>query len=138
MALRSGGPVEVLRSRRTVPPIHVVAPPNGDDGNKKPMEKERTMMKKALPVAVAALVLNVGGVLAEPPMSVTEADRQGVNNDRPERLTDTELVAVTGRGCTEGVQALGTFAVVVGLMSLSHLIVASGQATIELAPTVCA
>lgn len=95
-------------------------------------------MKKVLPVAVAALVLSVGGVLAERPMSVTEADLQGVNNVRPEQLTDTDMVSVTGRGCTEDVQTLGTIAVVVGLIGLSHLMVASGQATIGLAPFICA
>ena len=93
------------------------------------------MMKKVLPVAVAALVLSVGGSFAEPPMSVTEGNILGVDNHRPEKLTDTDMVSVTGRGaCT----ALGKFVVVVGLIGLSHQMVATGQAMIGLAPFVCA
>ena len=99
------------------------------------------MMKKLLPVAVAALmlVLSAGGAFAEPPVPVTEGAVPGVGNHQPEQLTDADLLSVTGSGaCTKGVQALGGLVVVIGLAGLSHLVVATGQATIGLAPLVCA
>ena len=99
------------------------------------------MMKKLLPVAVAALmlVLSAGGAFAEPPVPVTEGAVPGVGNHQPEQLTDADLLSVTGRGaCTEDVQALGRFVVVIGLIGMSHLIVATGQATTGLGAFVCA
>ncbi len=99
------------------------------------------MMKKILPVAVATLVLvlSAGGTFAEPPVPVMEGAVPGVGNHQPEQLTDADLLSVTGRGaCNERVQAFGRFVVVVGLIALSHLLVATGQTTIGLGPLVCA
>lgn len=97
------------------------------------------MLKRVFPVALAALALSAGGALAERPMAVTEANVSGVDNHRPEPLTDTEMVLVTGRGaCTETVRGIGVFKVALGLLGMSHPMVILGQATIGLAPFVCA
>lgn len=98
------------------------------------------MLKRVLPVAGVALVLSVGAALAEPPMAVTEAGIHAVDDHRHGRLTDTEMVSVTGarETCTEDLQALGRFVVVIGLIGLSHHIVTTGQVTIGLAPLACA
>jgi hypothetical protein len=99
------------------------------------------MKKKILPVAVATLtlVLGAGGTFAEPPKPVAEGAVPSVSNHEPAQLTDADLLSVTGRGaCTEDVQALGRFVVVIGLIGMSHLIVATGQVTIGLGPFVCA
>ncbi len=99
------------------------------------------MMKKILPVAVATLVLvlSAGGTLAEPPVPVKEGTVPSIGDHQPEQLTDADLLSVTGRGaCTEDVQSLGRFVVVIGLLGMSHLIVATGQVTIGLGPFVCA
>ncbi|MDE2691018.1 MAG: hypothetical protein OXI49_10935 [Acidobacteriota bacterium] len=66
------------------------------------------MLKKVLPLAVAALALSAGGAFAEPPMAFTEANVPGVDDSRLEPLTDTEMVSVTGRGaCTQAVKGAG-------------------------------
>lgn len=98
------------------------------------------MLKRICPVAVAALALSAGGAFAEPPIAFTEANAPGVDDSRLEPLTDTDMATVTGRGeaCTEHVQALGRDIVVVGLVGLNHVLIATGQVTIGLAPFVCA
>ncbi|MDE2976177.1 MAG: hypothetical protein OXU63_01505 [Acidobacteriota bacterium] len=68
------------------------------------------MLKKVLPLAVAALALSAGGAFAEPPIAFTEANVPGVDDSRLEPLTDTEMVSVTGRGaCSLAVKGVGIF-----------------------------
>ncbi len=98
------------------------------------------MMKRVLPVAVVALALSAGGAFAEPPMAVTEANVPGVDDSRPEPLTDTDMATVTGRGgtCTEDVQTIGTVVAIVGFLGRNHILLATGQMAPRLAPFVCA
>ena len=98
------------------------------------------MMKKILPVAVAALtlVLSAGGAFAEPPKPAGPSNASGIDYDQLQRLPDADMATVTGGACTEDVQALGRVVVAFGLIGLSHLMVATGQATISLAAFVCA
>ena len=55
-------------------------------------------MKKVLSIAVAALVLSVGGAFAEPPVTAVAGDYPGVDNPGLEQLTDADMVALVGRG----------------------------------------
>ncbi len=69
-------------------------------------------MKKVLTLAVAALVLSVGGAFAEPPVTAVAGDTSGADNPGLEQLTDADMVAVTGEGwrsgaCTLAVKGLG-------------------------------
>ncbi len=59
-------------------------------------------MKKVLFIAVAALVLSVGGAFAEPPVTAVAGDYPGVDNPGLEQLTDADMVGVMGRGWRSG------------------------------------
>lgn len=98
------------------------------------------MLKKVLPVAVVALALSAGGAFAEPPMAFAELNLPGVDDSRLEPLTDTDMVSMTGRGatCTEDVRTIGTVVAIFGFLGRNHILLATGQITIGLAPFVCA
>ncbi len=59
-------------------------------------------MKKVLSIAVAALVLSVGGAFAEPPVTAVAGDTSGVDSWGLEQLPDADLVAVMGEGWRSG------------------------------------
>lgn len=102
--------------------------------------KEPIMMKNVLPVAVTALVLSVGGALAEPPTRVTEGATVSIGNHQPGQITHSEMLSVTGKGatCTNDFQRLGRAHIFLGLIGRSHQMIAIGQVMIGLAPFVCA
>lgn len=98
------------------------------------------MLKKVLPVAVAALLLSAGGAFAKRSHSATPSEIPGVGHHELEQITATEMVSMTGKGadCTDHVQQLGRDVIVVGLVGLNHILVITGQVTVGLAPFVCA
>ncbi len=64
-------------------------------------------MKKVLTLAVAALVLSVGGAFAEPPVTAVAGDTSGVDSRGLEQLTDADMVAVTGGAWWSGACTVG-------------------------------
>lgn len=72
------------------------------------------MMRKVLPVAIAALVLSVGGAFAESPNSVIPSDQSGIGKHELGPLAETDMAAVQGKGlrsgaCTLAVKGAGIF-----------------------------
>ncbi|MCY3970091.1 MAG: hypothetical protein OXG74_09160 [Acidobacteria bacterium] len=77
------------------------------------------MMKRVLPVAIAALALSVGGAFAEPPNSAV-VDSSGIDGNESRQLSDTEMAAVAGgawwsAACTGAVQTAGVIVWLHGL-----------------------
>ena len=65
-------------------------------------------MKKVLSIAVAVLVLSVGGAFAEPPETAEAGDTSGVDSRGLDRLSDADMAAVTGEGWWSGACTVGT------------------------------
>ncbi len=79
------------------------------------------MMKKVLPVAVAALVLSVGGAFAEAPNSDTPGDTSSVDYYRFQQLPDADMATVKGKGlrsgaCTVAVKGVGYLTIGIATM----------------------
>ncbi len=69
-------------------------------------------MKKVLSIAVAALVLSVGGAFAEPPVTAEAGDTSGVDSRGLDQISDADMVAVTGGAwwsgaCTGAIHVAG-------------------------------
>lgn len=60
------------------------------------------MRKRALLIAVAALVLSAAGAFAEPPTSDTPGDTSSVDYYRFQQLPDAHMAAVMGEGWLSG------------------------------------
>ena len=99
-------------------------------------------MKKVLSIAVAALVLSVGGAFAEPPVTAVAGDTSGVESRGLEELADADLVAVTGGAwwsgaCTAAFETTGKAFVFVGIYTGRSVMHAAGLAGPFLAAAVC-
>ena len=97
------------------------------------------MMKKILPVAVAALtlVLSADGTFAEPPDPAAPSDKPGIDYDQLQRLQDTEMATVTGGAwwsgaCTGAIHAAGASLVVAGYMYRNGLMEGAGLFALRL------
>ena len=100
-------------------------------------------MKKVLSIAVATLVLSVGGAFAEPPVTAVAGDTSGVDGRGLDQLTDADMVAVMGEGwwsgvCTVGIMAGGYVVAVVGVIVQHPAGPGFGLAIVAVAPAVCA
>ena len=100
-------------------------------------------MKKVVSIAVAALVLSVGGAFAEPPDTAAAGDYPSAGNRGLEQLSDAEMVAVMGEGwwsgvCTVGIMTGGYVVAAVGVISQHPAGPAFGLAIVAVAPAVCA
>ena len=83
-------------------------------------------MKKVLSIAVAALVLSVGGAFAEPPVTAVAGDTSGVDSRGLEQLSDTDMAAVTGAAwwsgaCTGAIHGAGVFVWLMGSLTANRL-----------------
>ncbi len=99
-------------------------------------------MKKVLSIAVAALLLSVGGAFAEPPVTAVAGDTSGVDSRGLDQLTDADLVALTGGAgwsgaCTAAFETTGEAFVLVGIYTGRSLMHAVGLAGPFLADAVC-
>ena len=95
------------------------------------------MMKKVLPVAVAALVLSVGGAFAEAPNSDTPGDTSSVDYDQLERVADSEMATLAGGAwwsgaCTGAIHAAGVSLVVSGYLNRNTIMETVGLFTLRL------
>ena len=83
-------------------------------------------MKKVVSIAVAALVLSVGGAFAEPPDTAAAGDYPSAGNRGLEQLSDAEMVAVTGAAwwsgaCTGAIHTAGTITLLMGSLTANRL-----------------
>lgn len=76
------------------------------------------MMRKVLPVAIAALALSVGGAFAESPNSVIPNNESGIGKHELGPLAEADMAAVHGKGLRSGACTLavkGTGYIVFGV-----------------------
>ena len=79
------------------------------------------MMRKVAPVAIAALVLSVGGAFAESPNTVIPIDQSGIGKHDLGPLAEAEMAAVHGKGLRSGACTLavkGTGYIVFGVATV--------------------
>ena len=100
-------------------------------------------MKKVLSIAVAALVLSVGGAFAEPPVTAVAGDYPGVDNPGLEQLTDADMVGVNGEGwrsgaCTLVVKGGGYLLFAAATLAGDPIGQGIGLGLVGAAPAICA
>ena len=83
-------------------------------------------MKKVLSIAVAALVLSVGGGFAEPPHPAVATDYPSADNRGLDQISDTDMAAVTGAAwwsgaCTGAIHGAGVFVWLMGSLTANRL-----------------
>lgn len=101
------------------------------------------MLKRILPVAVAALFLGAGGALAEPPSSVSPSDQSGIGKHELGLLAEADMAAVKGRGlrsgaCTVAVKGTGYLVLVVGTVLRHPIGQGIGLGLVGSAGAICA
>ena len=101
------------------------------------------MLKKVLPVGMAALVLSLGGAFAEPPNSAIPNDDSGIGKHELGPLVEENMAAVKGKGlrsgaCTLAVKGTGYLVLGVATMLSDPLGQGIGLGLVGAAGAICA